>query len=75
MKPKKLYVVQGGAARRDEKIGPELPAAVKKDRICLRCRKTFSSWGAANRLCANCLEYANEEMCGTAETITGSESR
>jgi hypothetical protein len=27
-----------------------------KPRTCLRCDRTFASWGAANRLCAKCHE-------------------
>jgi hypothetical protein len=27
-----------------------------KPRTCLRCDRTFASWGAANRLCAKCQE-------------------
>jgi hypothetical protein len=37
-------------------LGTGLPEEKPKPRTCLRCDRTFASWGAANRLCAKCQE-------------------
>ena len=32
--------------------------AAARERACLRCKQSFPSWGAGNRLCEPCRDYA-----------------
>ena len=35
-------------------MGIHLPLPIARDRVCLKCNKTFFSQGPANRICPRC---------------------